>query len=98
MVDDLLSRGIRFAYEAMCIPWGDGRRYTPDVLLERSGILIECKGRLTDDDRAKHLAVRAEHPELDLRFVFQRDDDSALWAEGHGFKWAVGTVPGAWCG
>jgi hypothetical protein len=43
--------------------------YTPDFLLP-NGIIIETKGRFVTADRQKHLMIQAQHPELDIRFVF----------------------------
>lgn len=35
-----------------------------------NGILIEIKGYFTATDRKKHLLVKEQNPELDIRFVF----------------------------
>ncbi len=57
------------------------------------------------DDRAKHLLVKAQHPNLDLRFVFSRSKAPlykgspttyAMWCDKHGFKYADKDVPDAW--
>lgn len=48
--------------------------YTPDFLfLSDSGkrIFVETKGIWDSADRYKHLLIRQQHPELDIRFVFQ---------------------------
>ena len=46
--------------------------YTPDFRINTSngGFYIEGKGRWTVDDRHKHLLIREQHPDLDIRFVF----------------------------
>ena len=49
--------------------------YLPDfVYTSRSGkeIIIEAKGLWTYEDRYKHLLIKQQQPELDIRFVFQR--------------------------
>jgi len=49
--------------------------YIPDfVVTSDSGnlIYIEAKGIWTYEDRYKHLLVRQQHPDLDIRFVFTR--------------------------
>jgi hypothetical protein len=77
--------------------------YTPDFVLP-NGIIIETKGRLTVHDRTKHKLIRDQHPELDIRFVFQYDNPIfkgsktkySMWAEKQGFKWAIRYVPKAW--
>jgi len=35
-----------------------------------NGIIIESKGRFTASDRRKHIAIKKQHPKLDIRFVF----------------------------
>ena len=67
----LKKRGIGFTYEELKIKWVDPKTktYTPDFVLD-NGIIIETKGRFISPDRAKHLAVRSQYPELDIRFVF----------------------------
>ena len=58
-------------YEKLKIEWEDlrYRTYTPDFQLD-NGILIETKGMFSMDDRRKHIAVKQQHPKLDIRFVF----------------------------
>ena len=49
--------------------------YTCDFILHtRTGkqIFIEAKGIWDYDDRYKHLLIRKQHPEIDIRFVFLR--------------------------
>lgn len=43
--------------------------YTPDFIL-KNGIVIETKGHFVSADRQKHLLIKAQYPQLDLRFVF----------------------------
>jgi hypothetical protein len=43
------------------------------------------------------VAVKHLHPELDIRIVFYAlVKQNIKWAERHGFKWAVGTIPKEW--
>jgi hypothetical protein len=79
-------------------------RYTPDFKLP-NGIIVETKGRFVTADRQKHLLVKAQHPHLDIRFVFtnpnariskQSATTYAMWCEKNGFKYAKGSVPLAW--
>ena len=55
--------------------------------------------------RRKMLAVKAQHPELDIRFVFQRNNTLSkqskttygAWADKHGFKWCIfPDIPTSW--
>jgi len=50
-------------------------KYCPDFIIKtKSGkeIIIEGKGIWDNDDRKKHLLIRQQHPNLDIRFVFSR--------------------------
>lgn len=78
--------------------------YTVDFLLP-NGIHIESKGRFLSKDRKKHLLIKAQHPEIELRFVFTNpqakiskasDTTYAMWAEARGFKYSKGSVPQTW--
>jgi Phage endonuclease I len=78
--------------------------YTPDFLLP-NGIIVETKGRWLPNDRAKHLLVKEQYPELDIRLVFTRSRTPinqgskmtcAQWADKFGFKWAEKLVPASW--
>lgn len=79
------------------------RYYTPDFFLE-NGIILEAKGKFTPANRKKHLAVRELHPELDIRFVFMRDNwlskkhtiKYSEWCEQHGFEYSVSRIPEEW--
>ena len=63
---------IKYKYEAIKIEWEDlaYRTYTPDFVLSNN-IIIETKGMFTAADRRKHLCIKKQHPELDIRFVFE---------------------------
>lgn len=78
--------------------------YTWDFTL-RNGIIVETKGVFDAKDRAKHLLVKAQYPELDIRLVFTRSKAPiakgskttlADWCEKHGFKYADKLIPEAW--
>jgi len=95
---------IKFEYESEVIPWiPKPKKYTPDFILP-NGIIVEAKGRLTVHDRAKHIAIRDQHPSLDIRFVFQYNNPITKgsktrytdWAEKNGFKWAMTHIPKEW--
>ena len=78
--------------------------YTPDFKLRCRKWLIEAKGVLDADTRKKMLHVKASNPDLDIRFVFQRDNvirkgsktKYSDWATQHGFKYAIGKIPQEW--
>lgn len=105
-LDDL---GVIYAYEP---PTGkiqytkpeSYHKYTPDFKLG-NGIIVETKGRFLADDRSKHLLIKAQHPKLDIRFVFTNPNASigrgskttcADWCNKHGFQYAEKLIPEAW--
>lgn len=102
---DNLGQDVMF--EAIKIPFSvpkTDRKYSPDFVLS-NGIIIETKGKLEPKDRAKHVLIQQQHPDLDIRFVFQRPHDKinkgsptsyAKWCEKNGFKWASMTIPEVW--
>ena len=70
-VADLLSSlKVEFEYESTKVPYILQCNYTPDFLLP-NGVVLECKGYWDAADRRKIKAVKQQHPELDLRMVFQ---------------------------
>lgn len=85
-------------------------KYNPDfhVLKKRDGskMYIESKGRFLTEDRAKHLLIRDQHPELDIRFVFQNANARisktssttyAKWCRDKDFKFSdKGQIPKDW--
>jgi len=78
--------------------------YTPDFRLP-NGIFVETKGRFVVEDRKKHVLIRKQHPELDIRFVFQNSKNKIRkgspttygdWCVKHGFMYADKTIPQEW--
>lgn len=78
--------------------------YTPDFRLP-NGIFVETKGRFVVEDRKKHVLIKKQHPELDIRFVFQNSKNKirkgspttyADWCIKHGFIYADKTIPQEW--
>lgn len=100
----LRSSGVAFKNEDTKIPYILECTYHPDFHLLRSDIYIETKGRLMPEERRKHLQVRAQNPQIDLRFVFMypykkmpgSKTTHASWADRNGFKWADGRIPEEW--
>lgn len=100
----LRSSGVAYKNEDTKIPYILECNYNPDFHLLKSNIYIETKGRLLPEERRKHLAVRQQNPEIDLRFVFMYPDKEmqgtntthAAWAAKNGFKWADRKIPEEW--
>jgi len=102
----LEDAGVNYSYEPIKIQYevNQVRKYTPDFLLP-NGIIIETKGRFVAADRMKHLRIKEQIPELDIRFVFQNPNvklsktsktSYAQWCDKNGFKWASKEVPQEW--
>jgi hypothetical protein len=106
--EDLKSKGVPFEYEKLKISYTVPERqatYTPDFMLLDNGIIVESKGIFDAEDRKKHLLIKEQHPELDIRLVFSRANapiykgsptTHAMWAQHHGFKYAEKLIPQAW--
>lgn len=70
---ELSERGIAYKYEELTLEYVQPekkRKYTPDIVLEDSGIVIEIKGRWVTADRQKISMIKQQYPDLDLRMVF----------------------------
>ena len=103
---DLGKRKIDFQYEKVSFDYVPKiRNYTPDFYLPESKIYIETKGRLTTNDRVKHLLIKEQYPDLDIRFVFVNANNKisrtskttyANWCDRHKFLWAESLVPVEW--
>jgi len=107
---NLTKRGKEFSYESEKILYQKlPSNYLVDFKIKtKSGltIYIESKGYFEAKDRAKHLLIKDQHPEVDLRFLFQNSKNTlskkskttyAKWCDRHGFKHAEGTaVPERW--
>jgi len=69
--ESLSLLGVKFTYEEFKIRYIVPERkavYTPDFDLGL--FLVETKGIWNAADRKKHLLIRQQFPELDIRFVF----------------------------
>ena len=105
VADLMVDLGIDYEYETEKIPYTIEHIYTPDFLLP-NGIYLECKGYWEAEDRRKIKAVKQQHPEIDLRMVFQSPYNKiskkskttyARWCEKHEIPWAsFGSIPGSW--
>ena len=110
IAEQLHDGGVPFTFERTAIPYmknGKVSRYTPDFHVNKA-FHLEAKGYFVGGaaDRRKLILVKQQHPELDLRLVFQREGrlvskDSRMtyadWADALGFPWAGGgTIPSRW--
>lgn len=102
-------RGLKvpFTHEPIKVSYVKKSHYIPDFVLEHNEkqIIIEVKGYFLSKDRTKHLEVRKQNPELDIRFVFNNSSNKlnknskttyADWCNKHGFLYADRHVPLEW--
>lgn len=104
VAEQLENLGVDFEYEKTKIPYQIDAKYIPDFVLP-NGIIIECKGRFTSEDRRKMRLVKQQNSELDIRFVFTRSASKINkgsktsygdWCDKYGFKYADKLIPGEW--
>ena len=105
--DQLKEHKIKFEYETTVIPYikpETHHTYTIDFTLP-NGILVETKGRWVAEDRKKHLLIKKQHPELDIRIVFMSGRTKirkgpkttyGMWCDKHGIIWAEKEIPTSW--
>ena len=70
VADLLVELGVKYEYESTKIPYVISHIYNPDFILP-NGVALECKGYWDAADRRKIKEVKKQHPDLDLRMVFQ---------------------------
>ena len=103
----LSEQRVKFGYEVTQIQYikpETQHKYTVDFTLP-NGILIETKGRWTMEDRKKHILIKKQHPELDIRFVFQNPKGKIRkgskttysdFCDKNGILWADKDIPAEW--
>ena len=122
VAEQLEQEGLDYGHESQWIHYVVPERkakYLPDFSFDGCPIIIEAKGRFgggnpkfkqpaTDSakERQKLILLKEQHPELDIRIVFQRAStpiypksptSHGKWATDHGFKWSdKGVVPEEW--
>ena len=104
----LKESGVEFEYETLKIKYrvDEIRTYTPDFVFP-NGLIVETKGYFDSNDRKKHLLIKAQFPELDIRFVFQNSATKIRkgsktsygdWCQKNGFIYADMEIPKEWLG
>jgi len=103
-----LRRSGRAEYEPEYLSYTLQCMYLPDFTLKtKTGrkIYIEGKGKFDATNRRKMAAVKQQHPDKDIRFVFYNayakirkgsNTTCADWANKNGFQWAHRSVPKSW--
>ena len=104
---ELTEAKVKFEYETTVISYikpETNHTYTIDFTLP-NGILVETKGRWVIEDRKKHLLIKKQHPELDIRIVFMSGKTKirkgskttyGMFCDKHDIPWAEKTIPNSW--
>ena len=99
--------GVTYGYETEKIQYtypAEDKWYSADFKLQ-NGLIIETKGEFTAKDRKKHLLIRQQYPEVDIRFVFSNPNQRisktskvtyADWCKKYDFLYAKGLIPQEW--
>lgn len=108
VIKHIKPRKVKVAYESERLPYHLTRAYVPDFVIDLSGgrkLYIEAKGYLRPGDRTKMIAVKKANPDLDIRFVFAKDNilykgsksRYSDWCKTNGFLYHVGLdIPKEW--
>lgn len=94
-------------YETIKLTYTITKTYIPDFIVKtKKGklIYIETKGWMKIEDRVKMRAVKETHPDLDIRFLFDKNNKVSSrgkmkyseWCDKHGFKYAIKAIPKEW--
>ena len=101
-------------YETERLPYVIDHEYVPDFVItlpDERKIYIEAKGngyQFDYDVQRKLIAVKEQHPELDLRLVFYSDGKigrkrkngtfrrQSDWAKENGFEFSIREIPQEW--
>ena len=110
VMSNLTAKGVEFTFEPHSLTYSVTRDYIPDLLIGE--MYVEIKGYFRQDAQRKMRAVKKQHPEKDIRFLFQRADATIQgakkrkdgtkmtcreWAERYGFQYAEGEeIPNQW--
>ena len=105
VADLLVDLGVKYEYESTKVDYVISHIYTPDFVLP-NGVILECKGYWDAADRRKIKTVKQQHPELDLRMVFQAPYNTiskkskttySKYCEKLGIPWtSFATIPITW--
>ena len=107
LIEGLRKGGISVEYEAYSLTYTvppSNHTYTPDLMLP-NGIIVELKGIFDLSDRKKHILIREQYPDLDVRIVFQNANTKiykgskttyGMFCDKNGIVWAHGDIPTEW--
>ena len=74
--DLLKSKELHYTYESRKLEYvvpESRHKYTPDFFLTGTNVVLEYKGFFDVEDRKKHLLIKEQFPDLDIRLIFERN-------------------------
>ena len=95
----LNKNSVSFIYEGMKIVYFQPaikKTYTPDFPIQNTPLVLETKGAFNSADRKKMKTIKAQNPNLDIRFIFSNSKTKigkkskttyAKWCELFGFTY-----------
>ena len=95
----LKQSGLKYKYESEKIPYVIAGHYIPDFIVDTptGKVYLETKGYFRPEAKRKMVAVKKQHPELDIRIIFYNGNKTNIrWALKHGFKFAFHEIPKEW--
>ena len=105
VANQLVRKKVLYEYEKHSIDYIRNCVYTPDFYIKNKGFYIEVKGRFISSDRGKHLILRKQNPELDIRFLFLNAKNKLYkgskttyggWCDRYDIKWCEKFIPKEW--
>ena len=108
IASELETESVEFEFEETKLKYVTPQKthtYTPDFYLPKQKIFIETKGLFTSADRQKMRLVKEQHPELDIRFIFNNSKTRiskkskttyGMWCEKYNFPFTDKHLPKEW--
>ena len=108
IASELETESVEFEFEETKLQYVKPQKthtYTPDFYLPKQKIFIETKGLFTSADRQKMRLVKEQHPELDIRFIFNNSKTRiskkskttyGMWCEKYNFPFTDKHLPKEW--
>jgi len=107
IAESIMTAGFVYKYEELRLKFiqpAKKRTYTLDFVLP-NGIIVEVKGLWSREDRQKHLLIKRQYPNLDIRFIFSNPQNKlykgskTTYADFcclHGILYAQKNIPLEW--
>ena len=108
IANELETESVEFEFEETKLKYVKPQKthtYTPDFYLPKQKIFIETKGLFTSADRQKMRLVKEQHPDKDIRFIFNNSRSRiskksqttyGMWCDKYNFPYADKHLPVEW--